>query len=328
MLAMLDALDTHPGDTVFEFGTGTGYNAAMLNHCLGADHVTIVDVDPGLVALAARRLGDLGLKPFVTAGDGALGYPTRSPYSRIIATAALRCIPPALMEQAAPGAVIVAPIGYGIIRAVVTEPGHAEGRFLSRPTLFMPRRSPSRRPDFDTLRDQVPQTTGLPVADALNRWKFPLPLALPGYSSCTWRDDGTLTAVGLWTEDGSAATASVNGHVRQTGRANCGAPWKNWPHSSPRFPQPARTSASPSPPLANASPSGQFRSVPLCIRGRTRATLRRRQLRSGLCGAGSTPVVLILVLVLVAVGLSYGIQFLKRNKPESDSPSSNERSAS
>jgi protein-L-isoaspartate(D-aspartate) O-methyltransferase len=218
MLDMLDALDAHPGETVFELGTGTGYNAALLCHRLGADHVTSVDVDPELVALATRRLGDLGLTPVVTAGDGALGYSARAPYSRIIATAALRCIPPALMEQAAPGAVIVAPIGYGVIRAVVTEAGHAKGRFLSRPALFMPRRSDGRGPDFDILRDQAPQTTGLPVADALSRWKFPLSLALPGYSSCTWRDDdGTLTAVGLWTEDGSTATASVNGHVRQTG---------------------------------------------------------------------------------------------------------------
>uniref|UniRef100_UPI001B8026D5 hypothetical protein n=1 Tax=Streptomyces exfoliatus TaxID=1905 RepID=UPI001B8026D5 len=39
----------------------------------------------------------------------------------------------------------------------------------------------------------------------------------------------------------------------------------------------------------------------------------------GVCGAGPTPVALILVLVLVAVGLNYGIQSLKRNKPESES---------
>ncbi|WP_329133902.1 methyltransferase domain-containing protein [Streptomyces sp. NBC_01476] len=218
MLAMLDALDAHPGDNVFELGTGTGYNAALLAHRLGAENVTSVDVDPELVALATRRLAEVGCQPFVHAGDGALGYPQRAPYSRIIATAAVRSLHPALMEQAAVGAVIVAPIGYGVVRATVTEPGHAEGRFLPRPALFMPRRAPSRGPDFEALREQSPETTALPVADTLGRWKFPLSLALPGYNSCSWRsDDGTVTGVGLWTEDGSTATARTSGHVRQAG---------------------------------------------------------------------------------------------------------------
>jgi hypothetical protein len=54
----------------------------------------------------------------------------------------------------------------------------------------------------------------------------------------------------------------------------------------------------------------------------------RRQLRSGVCGAGSIPAWLFVVLVLVAVGLSYGIQVLKSSNPESGSPTSNERSSS
>lgn len=218
MLAMLDALDAAPGDNVFELGTGTGYNAALLAHRLGPHSVTSVDVDPELVALAGRRLGAFGPLPFVTAGDGALGYPPRAPYARIIATAALRCVPPALLDQAADGAVIVAPIGFGVIRATVGTRGHAEGRFLPRPALFMPRRVPGEGPDFDGVRDQAPQTTALPVADVFDRWKFPLSLALPGYHSCSWRsDDGAVTGVGLWTDDGSTASAHTGGQVRQIG---------------------------------------------------------------------------------------------------------------
>lgn len=218
MLVMLDALDANPGDTVFELGTGTGYNAALLAHRLGSPSVTSVDVDPELVALASRRLGEFGATPYVHAGDGALGYPARAPYSRFIATAALRSVPPALLDQAADNAVIVAPIGFGVIRATVRSRGYAEGRFLPGPALFMPRRAPGKGPDFDGARHQSPESTRLPVADVLDRWKFPLSLALPGYSSCSWRsDDGALTGVGLWTRDGSTASADVNGHVRQLG---------------------------------------------------------------------------------------------------------------
>ena len=218
MLEMLDALDAGPGDNVFELGTGTGYNAALLAYRLGAKNVTSMDVDPELVALATRRLAEFGPLPFVGAGDGARGYPPRAPYSRVIATAAVRSIPQPLMEQASVGAVIVAPIGYGVVRATVTGPGHAEGRFLPCPALFMPRRIPGEGPEFDALRDQSPENTVLPVGDALERWKFPLSLALPGYNSCSWRsDDGAVTGVGLWTEDGSTASAHIGGHVRQIG---------------------------------------------------------------------------------------------------------------
>ncbi|RZB13373.1 hypothetical protein StrepF001_44535 [Streptomyces sp. F001] len=42
--------------------------------------------------------------------------------------------------------------------------------------------------------------------------------ALPGYSSCSWRDEeGQLKAVGLWTSDGSTAVVDVSGAVRQYG---------------------------------------------------------------------------------------------------------------
>ncbi|MET7640670.1 methyltransferase domain-containing protein [Streptomyces sp. NPDC005438] len=218
MLRMLDALNANPGDTVFELGTGTGYHAALLAHRLDAKNVTSVDVDAELVALASQRLNEFGVSPFVHTGDGALGYPPRAPYSRVIATAALRNIPYALMEQAADNAVIIAPVGFGVTRTTVHAPGHAQGRFLPMPALFMPRRVSGNGPDFGGARGQAPESTALPVADVLDRWRFPLSLALPGFSSCSWRsDDGVLIGVGLWTEDGSTATAHTNGQVRQIG---------------------------------------------------------------------------------------------------------------
>jgi protein-L-isoaspartate O-methyltransferase len=217
MLAMLDALDAAPGDRVFELGTGTGYNAALLAHRLGADNVTSMDVDPALVAIASRRLSRFGA-PFVLAGDGALGCPQRAPYTRIIATAALRTIPRALIDQAAEGAVIIAPIGFGIVRATVGPEGQANGRFLPRPARFMPRRTPGTRPEFEAAGNAPATFTTLPVAEALDRWSFPLSLALPGYTSCSWHsDDGEVTGIGLWTEDGSTVRAHVDGNVRQTG---------------------------------------------------------------------------------------------------------------
>ncbi|MFF4176211.1 methyltransferase domain-containing protein [Streptomyces sp. NPDC001750] len=218
MLTMLDALDAQVGNTVYELGTGTGYNAALLASRLGSDSVVSVDVDPELVRLARERLAQRRLRPLTFAGDGAKGYPARAPYDRVIATAGLRCIPPPLLSQVREGGVIVAPVGFGVARVVVPDGGEAAGQFLPTPAYFMPRRTAGRSPDFAGLGFRPVERTSVPVQDVLDRLRFPLSLALPGYHSCSWRDDeGDLTGVGLWVDDGSTATAHVGGKVRQIG---------------------------------------------------------------------------------------------------------------
>ncbi|MFD5654157.1 methyltransferase domain-containing protein [Streptomyces sp. NPDC127039] len=218
MLRMLEALGADGGNQVLELGTGTGYNAALLAHRLGASHVTSVDIDTGLVAAAVRHLDTVGLQPTVVAGDGAQGCTSRAPYDRVIATVGLRMIPQPLLRQAAPGAVIVAPLGYGLARVTVTGPGRAVGSFLDTPAFFMARRADGEPPRFEEAAQQSPTLSRVPPTDLLGRLRFAASVALPGYHSCSWNDvEGRLEAVGLWTPDGSTATAHVSGAVRQCG---------------------------------------------------------------------------------------------------------------
>ncbi|MFD4588272.1 methyltransferase domain-containing protein [Streptomyces sp. NPDC058434] len=218
MLAMLEALDAAEGHHVLELGTGTGYNAALLCHRLGDANMTSIDIDPGLVDAATGRLLLAGANPTVAVRDGAEGYPDRGPYDRIVSTVGLHAIPKPLLQQTTPGAVIVAPLGYGVVRLTVTGPGHATGRFLATPAHFMTRRTDGRAPQFDAALEQNPTDSSVPPTDLLGRLKFPASLALPGYTSCTWRkEDGDLDAVGLWTPDGSTAIAHTSGTVRQIG---------------------------------------------------------------------------------------------------------------
>ncbi|HEY8534261.1 MAG TPA: rRNA adenine N-6-methyltransferase family protein [Micromonospora sp.] len=79
MATMLEALDIRDGHRVVEIGTGTGYQAALLCHRLGAENVTTVEVDPGLAATARQRLGDIGYAPRVVVGDGLAGDPAGAP---------------------------------------------------------------------------------------------------------------------------------------------------------------------------------------------------------------------------------------------------------
>lgn len=54
MIDMLELLSVADGHRVLEIGTG--YNAALLSHRLGAFNVTSIDLDPSLIADARERL--------------------------------------------------------------------------------------------------------------------------------------------------------------------------------------------------------------------------------------------------------------------------------
>jgi protein-L-isoaspartate(D-aspartate) O-methyltransferase len=112
MAIMLDQLDLAPGQRVLEIGAGTGYNAALMSHIVGASgQVTSIDIDPELVGTAREHLASAGFGAVtVASADGAGGYPEHAPYDRIIATVGVSDLAGPWLEQAAPGARIVVPL--------------------------------------------------------------------------------------------------------------------------------------------------------------------------------------------------------------------------
>lgn len=111
----LVALMTHlaevaPGERVFETGTGAGYHAAVLAE-MGAEVVSVEVL--GEVAERARatlrKTGRDGVAVHVA--DGYYGWSKGAPYDAIIVKEAVGTVPPALLEQLAPGGKLVAPIG-------------------------------------------------------------------------------------------------------------------------------------------------------------------------------------------------------------------------
>ena len=107
---MTHLLKVEPGDTVFETGTDSGYQAAVLAE-LGA-HVYSVEVVEPLAAAAAERLKRLDYRDVaVKAGDGYFGWAEHGPYDAILVKEALDHVPLPLIGQLKPGARMVAPIG-------------------------------------------------------------------------------------------------------------------------------------------------------------------------------------------------------------------------
>ncbi|QIZ34671.1 methyltransferase domain-containing protein [Saccharopolyspora sp. ASAGF58] len=131
---MLDALQVEDGHRVLEIGTGTGWNAANLRERVGDDgQVTSLEVDLELAEQAVRALIGAGCAVVVVTADGTKGYPDRAPYDRLIATASVRRVPRAWIEQAVPGGVIVTPWGTDycngtLLRLTVPGDGSAWGR--------------------------------------------------------------------------------------------------------------------------------------------------------------------------------------------------------
>ncbi|HEY6307419.1 MAG TPA: protein-L-isoaspartate(D-aspartate) O-methyltransferase [Candidatus Angelobacter sp.] len=108
--AMLQAAEIAPQDRVLEIGAGSGYQTALLAELAGK--VFAVERFPTLAASAQNVLERLGYSnATVITGDGSLGLPEQSPFDVIVVAAAAPRVPPALLEQLAPGGRLVVPVG-------------------------------------------------------------------------------------------------------------------------------------------------------------------------------------------------------------------------
>ena len=107
---MTDLLDVQPTDAVLEIGTGLGYQSAVL--ALLAQRVCSIELIEELAAQARHRLARQGhANVEVRIGNGCGGWPERSPFDKVIVTAAPELIPPSLIYQLKPGGKMVIPAG-------------------------------------------------------------------------------------------------------------------------------------------------------------------------------------------------------------------------
>ena len=138
---MTELLDLEDGDRVFELGTGSGYQAAVLG-ALGAE-VYSVEIVPELGERARATLDELGHTTVQTRiGDGYFGWDEAAPFDAIVVTAASEHIPPPLLQQLKPGGRMIIPVGSRFLtQKLVLVSRDQEGSVRTReilPVTFVP----------------------------------------------------------------------------------------------------------------------------------------------------------------------------------------------
>lgn len=99
---ILQELLVQKHENVLEIGAGSGYLAALLAY--KARHVTTVEIEPELQAMAQKNLSDYGISNVdVVLGDGAQGFKDANQpdaqYDVIVISGSLPVVPDALLAQ-------------------------------------------------------------------------------------------------------------------------------------------------------------------------------------------------------------------------------------
>jgi len=118
---MNEALQLEVGHKVLEVGAGSGWHAATIAEIVAPSdaprtewgHVYTVEIMQGLAEFARKNIMNAGYGDRVTiiCADGSMGYPEKTPYDRILVTAAAPDVPKPLIDQLKPNGIMLIPIG-------------------------------------------------------------------------------------------------------------------------------------------------------------------------------------------------------------------------
>jgi protein-L-isoaspartate(D-aspartate) O-methyltransferase len=123
---MTEALQLTGKETVLEIGTGSGYQTAILAEL--SARVYSVERIPSLTGKARKTLDSLGYKNvLVKLSDGTLGWEEYAPYDRILVTAGAPSVPQPLIEQLAPGGILVIPVGSNTMQELIRVTKNEDG---------------------------------------------------------------------------------------------------------------------------------------------------------------------------------------------------------
>jgi protein-L-isoaspartate(D-aspartate) O-methyltransferase len=106
---MTQALELNPNSKVLEIGTGSGYQAAILEF-MGMK-VYSIERQFEIYIKTQKLLEKLGIRVYTKYGDGTIGWEEFAPYDGIIVTAGSPSVPNSYKKQLAINGKLVIPVG-------------------------------------------------------------------------------------------------------------------------------------------------------------------------------------------------------------------------
>jgi len=117
------------GMKILEIGTGSGYQAAILNE-MGCD-VYSIERNLDLIHRTSKLFDKIGIRVHAKYGDGTIGWSEFAPFDGIIVTAGSPSVPQKLKDQLAIGGIMVIPVGDRISQKLYRLTKTAENGFDS-----------------------------------------------------------------------------------------------------------------------------------------------------------------------------------------------------
>jgi len=235
VLDMIDRLRLEPGHSVFELGTASGWNAALMAHVVGpTGSVTSVEILPELAESAAQLMRELGRDNVrVIHGDGGDGFAAAAPYDRAIFTAGTHDLPRAFYDQLKDGGLLLVVLklkGGGDTLFLLRKVGDHFESIEASPCGFVPLTGKyaldgmdpiaiADVPEWSSLTRSVSQRRrfwwglgGIPSAFQGKTFGFRgfLGIVEPALLGVFKRDDQHLLGFGLWTDDRRGLTIATD----------------------------------------------------------------------------------------------------------------------
>lgn len=119
---MLRLLDVRPAQRVLDVGSGSGWTTALIGHLVGPDgRVVGLEIVPELVERGRTNLAGTD-RPWAVIEEaeyGVLGKPQDDLFDRILVSAMSDSLPQELVDQLAPGGILVVPVAGSMVRVVL-----------------------------------------------------------------------------------------------------------------------------------------------------------------------------------------------------------------
>jgi protein-L-isoaspartate(D-aspartate) O-methyltransferase len=124
---MTQALNVKRGDKVLEIGTGSGYQAALLEK-MGAK-VYSIERHFDIYNKSVKRFDKLRIRVHCKHGDGTIGWEEYAPFDKIIVTAGSPGVPEQLKKQLAIDGKMVIPVGNKFSQTLQVLTKHSDDEF-------------------------------------------------------------------------------------------------------------------------------------------------------------------------------------------------------